>query len=117
MSPRQKKETMVCITAAHPATATAVSELPLNFSRGVSPFTIATRFSATAEPVRSRLNTAYAAGATGIAEMIESGKMRTIKAMMIAASAITPDRTLRKNSLRMFSFSSNFMLSSSSSPV
>ena len=70
ISPRQKKETIVCMIAATPPTATAVSELPLNLRSGVRPLSIATLFMKSENATSTKFRTAYAAGAKATAEQI-----------------------------------------------
>ena len=112
-----KNDAIVCNTAATPATATAVSELPLNLSSGVRPLMIATLFTNTEKPTSRKLNTAYAAGATGTAEIIASGKILVTTVRMKDSSVTMPMISVRENSLRILWFSSKRILFSSSSPV
>ncbi len=52
-----------------------------------------------------------------MAAMRASGRMRVMTEIAMATSAITPEMTVRKNSLRMLSLSSKRMLFSSSSEL
>ena len=117
ISPRQKNETSVCTTALIHATETAVSELPLKRTSGVKPFISATRFAKIETPIKIKLNTAYAAGAKGIAPIMPSGNTLVSTVKIIEINAITPVVRLRIKSFLILWLSSYLILFSSSSPV
>ena len=54
----KKKLISDCSTVAIDATATAVSELPLNLVKGVKPLNMVTRFNTTVAPISKVLSTA-----------------------------------------------------------
>ena len=106
ISPMQKNETTVCIIAATPPTATAVSEFPLNLISGVSPLSIATRLIKSENPTRRKFRIAYAAGAKEIAEQIACGKSLVTTVSITDNAAIMPEIRLRTQSFLMLRFSS-----------